>query len=73
MLIICLINVIFGEVICENVLDIYLEIFEKCLVVCFCVDGVLCEVLEFKCELVVLLVLWIKVMVWLDIVEKCIF
>lgn len=71
-LIIKLINVMLVEVIKEGVLDIYIEMFEKSLVICFCVDGILYEMLCFGCKLVLLLVLCIKVMVCLDIVEKCV-
>lgn len=71
-LIIKLINVMLGEVIKEGVLDIYIEIFEKILLICFWVDGVLCEVLVFSCKFLLLFVLWVKVMVKFDIVEKCV-
>lgn len=72
-LIICLINVMFIEVIKEKVLDIYIEIYECYLQICFCVDGVLWEILCLQWWLVVLLILCIKVMVSLDIVEKWVF
>lgn len=44
-------------------LDIYIELFENVLVVCFCVDGMLCDVVCLKKVLYGVLILWIKIMV----------
>lgn len=48
---------------CDEVSDIYIEFFEIYLVVCYCVDGVLCDVVVLCKVLYVVLVLWIKIMV----------
>lgn len=69
-LVICMINVLLVQVVCDGVSDLYIELFEIYLVVCYWVDGMLCDMVQFWWVLYVVLVLCIKIMVYLDIVEK---
>lgn len=70
-LIIVYINKILMDVIKKGVLDLYFEFYEYWYCVCFWIDGILYEMVSLLNSLVSCLFVCIKVMLWLDIVEKC--
>lgn len=71
--VVCFVNIIFMDVIKCNVLDIYVELYEKEYCVCYCIDGIFYEMMNLLFKLCEVIMSCIKIMVKFDIVEKCFF
>lgn len=71
-LVVKFVNKVLVDVICKGVLDIYFEFYEDDYCVCLCIDGLLKMVVCVLVKLNQCIVVCLKVMVQLDIVEKCV-
>lgn len=71
-LVVKFVNKVLVDVICKGVLDIYFELYEDDYWVCFCIDGLFKNVVKVLVKFNQCIVVCLKVMLQLDIVEKCV-